>query len=75
MDIINMLPGGTFIVSKGKEEILFKNQQITEMDWVSGSGVHINEDYRFKIIPFNSISDNKADAVRLYENEVNDDQQ
>lgn len=74
MEIINMLPGGVFIIAKERDEILFKNEQIGALDWVSASGLHINANFRFKIVPIVKISENKKDAVRLYENDVDEEE-
>ena len=73
MEVINMLPGGVFIINKSKDEIMFKNSLMLEMDWVAEGGVHVKQEYRFKLVPIVKISENKADAVRLYENDVDED--
>lgn len=73
MSIINLLPGGTFVLSPDLKEIMFKNAQVADMDWISKSGNNIDDSYRFKIVPQIQITDTKKDAVRLYENEIDED--
>jgi hypothetical protein len=67
IEIINLLPGSVFILDKNYSKILFKNAEFRDTDWVSESGTTIDETYMFKIVPQISLTNNKMDAVRLYE--------
>jgi hypothetical protein len=72
-EIINLLPGSVFILNMTYSRILFKNSEFSNVEWISESGHCINETYKFKIVPQITVLGNKKDAVRLYEEPLEDE--
>jgi hypothetical protein len=75
MEIINLLPGSVFILNMTFTQVLFKNSEFSNVDWISESGHSINDSFRFKIVPQITVLGYKKDAVRLYEAPQEDEEE
>lgn len=62
-----MLPGSVVIFDKDLEYIMFRNQKNLEIDFLTEAQNQVDENYKFKIVPFISLQAEKKDAIRLRE--------